>query len=81
MRAYAGTVPTEHWRMGSTEIVFEMFGRDKKTILHLQHRKWREDAAMFPECPMRWAIFLPSFTPFVETGSGRPHPHDLPVNI
>jgi hypothetical protein len=30
---------------------------------------------------MHWAIFLLSLKEFVETGRGRPHPHDMPVNI
>jgi uncharacterized protein YndB with AHSA1/START domain len=64
-----------------TDISFEIFRKDKKTVLHLRHSKWREDAAMFPECSMHWAIFLLSFKEFVETGRGRPHPHDMPVNI
>ena len=64
-----------------TEISFEIFRRDKKAVLHLRHTKWHEDAAMFPECSMHWAILLLSLKEFVETGRGRSHPHDLPVNI
>jgi len=64
-----------------TEISFDIFPRGEKTILHLRHSKWAEDAKMFPECSMHWAIFLLSLKEFVETGRGRPHPHDMPVNI
>jgi hypothetical protein len=35
---------------------------------------------MFPECSMHWAIYLLSLKEFVETGKGRPHPYDMPVN-
>jgi uncharacterized protein YndB with AHSA1/START domain len=65
----------------NTEIAFKMFRQDGQTFLHLRHSKWREDAKMFPECSMHWAIFLLSLKEFVETGKGRPHPHDMPVNI
>ena len=65
----------------NTEIAFEIFPPGEKTILHLRHSKWRETAEMFPECSMHWAIFLLSLKEFVETGRGRPHPHDMPVNI
>ena len=64
-----------------TEIQFVMFREDDKTYLHLRHSKWHEDADMFPECSMHWAIYLLSLKEFVETGKGRPHPYDLPVNI
>ena len=64
-----------------TEISFDISRGRKKTILHLRHSKWREEAAMFPECSMHWAIFLLSLKEFVEMGRGRPHPYDMPVNI
>jgi len=65
----------------NTEIEFKVFSKCGKTILHLRHSKWRENAAMFPECSMHWAIYLLSLKEFVETGKGRPHPYDLPVNM
>jgi uncharacterized protein YndB with AHSA1/START domain len=64
-----------------TEIEFKIFRKEGKTILHLRHSKWLEDAEMFPECSMHWAIFLLSLKEFVETGRGRPHPYDMPVNM
>jgi hypothetical protein len=30
---------------------------------------------------MHWAIYLLSLKEFVEMGTGRPHPYDMPVNI
>lgn len=65
----------------NTEIEFKIFREGDETFLHLRHSKWREDAKMFPECSMHWAIFLLSLKEFVETGQGRPHPYDMPVNI
>jgi len=65
----------------NTEIEFKIFREGDQTILHLRHSKWREDAKMFPECSMHWAIYLLSLKEFVETGRGRPHPYDMPVNI
>jgi uncharacterized protein YndB with AHSA1/START domain len=64
----------------NTEIAFNIFRQGAQTFLHLRHSKWREDAKMFPECSMHWAIFLLSLKEFVETGKGRPHPYDMPVN-
>jgi uncharacterized protein YndB with AHSA1/START domain len=65
----------------NTEIEFKIFREDDQTFLHLRHAKWREDAKMFPECSMHWAIYLLSLKEFVETGKGRPHPYDMPVNL
>jgi uncharacterized protein YndB with AHSA1/START domain len=63
-----------------TELEFRIFRQRDQTFLHLRHSKWREDAQMFPECSMHWAIYLLSLKEFVETGKGRPHPYDMPVN-
>ncbi|HZT23879.1 MAG TPA: SRPBCC domain-containing protein [Verrucomicrobiae bacterium] len=65
----------------NTEIEFKIFRRGEYSYLHLRHSKWRDDTEMFPECSMHWAIFLLSLKEFVETGRGRPHPYDMPVNI
>ncbi len=71
-----------HPQWVGTELSFELFPVDvRRTNLHLRHSKWRHDAAMFPECSMHWAIYLLSLKEFAETGRGRPHPHDLPVNL
>src|SRR5450631_330144 len=65
----------------NTDIEFHIIRESDKTILHLRHSKWQEDAKMFPECSMHWAIYLLSLKKFIETGKGRPHPYDMPVNI
>lgn len=65
----------------NTELEFRIFRQSDRAILHLRHSKWREDAKMFPECSMHWAIYLLSIKEFVETGKGRPHPYDMPVNV
>jgi len=64
-----------------TEVEFRIFQEQGKTLLHFRHSKWQEDAKSFPHCSMGWAIFLLSLKEFVETGKGRPHPFDMPVNL
>ena len=64
-----------------TEIEFKIFRDQAKTFLHFRHSKWQNDAKSFPHCSMGWAIFLLSLKEFVETGKGRPHPYDMPVNM
>ncbi len=64
-----------------TEIEFKIFREGDLTFLHFRHSKWREDAKAFPQTSMHWVIFLLSLKEFVETGKGRPHPYDMPVNL
>ena len=64
-----------------TDVEFKIFRDQGKTFLHFRHSKWKEDAQTFPHCSMGWAIFLISLKEFVETGKGRPHPYDMPINM
>jgi uncharacterized protein YndB with AHSA1/START domain len=64
-----------------TEIEFKIFQDQGRTFLHFRHSKWHEDAKAFPHCSIGWAIFLLSLKEFVESGKGRPHPYDMPVNL
>ena len=64
-----------------TEIEFKIFRDQGRTLLHFLHSRWQQDAKAFPHCSMGWAIFLLSLKEFVETGKGRPHPYDMPVNM
>ena len=65
----------------NTEIEWKSFREGDKTILHLRHSKWREDAIAFPQTSMHWVLFMLSLKEFVETGKGRPHPYDMPVGL
>lgn len=65
----------------NTELEFRVVRQSDWSILRFRHSRRREDAEMFPECSMHWAIYLLSLKEFVETGNGRPHPYDMPVNV
>ena len=64
-----------------TEIEFRILCDEGKMLLHFRHSKWKKDAKSFPHCSLGWAIFLLSLKEFVETGKGRPHPYDMPINL
>ena len=64
-----------------TDVQFRIFSDEGETFLHFRHSKWNENAKAFPHCSLGWAIFLLSLKEFVETGKGRPHPYDMPVNM
>jgi uncharacterized protein YndB with AHSA1/START domain len=64
-----------------TDLEFKILHKQGKAFLHLRHSIWREDAEAFPHCSLGWAIFLLSLKEYVETGKGRPHPYDMPINM
>jgi len=64
-----------------TDLEFKIFQDEGKMLLHFRHSQWSENAPSFAHCSMGWAIFLLSLKEFVETGKGRPHPYDMPINL
>ncbi len=44
------------------------------------HRNWREVVEATYHCSMKWATFLLSLREYVETGEGKPSPHDLKID-
>jgi len=64
-----------------TDVEFRIFRDQGRRLLHFRHSNWCEDAKQFAHCSMGWAIFLLSLKEFTETGKGRPHPYDMPVNM
>jgi len=49
-------------------------------IVMFSHRKWREEVEFMAHCSTKWATFLLSLRDLVETGEGKPSPHDLPIS-
>jgi uncharacterized protein YndB with AHSA1/START domain len=63
-----------------TEIEFLLSKEDDFTIVHFGHRQWRDDSEFMAHCSTKWATFLLSLRDLVETGRGRPAPHDLKIS-
>lgn len=63
-----------------TDIDFQLLHDDGFTIVHFGHRRWREESEFMAHCSTKWATFLLSLRDFVETGRGRPAPHDLKIS-
>ena len=75
------------WRCSSgpdewinTEISFDLSQQDDQTIIIFGHRNWREQVEFTAHCSMKWAVFLLSLREYVETGKGKPSPHDLKID-
>ncbi len=63
-----------------TDIGFQLSEQDNQTIVLFGHRNWREAVEFMSHCSMKWATFLLSLRDYVETGQGKPSPHDLKID-
>ncbi len=63
-----------------TDISFQLSQHDNQTIILFGHRNWREVVEFTAHCSMKWAVFLLSLREYVETGKGKPQPHDLKID-
>lgn len=68
----------EEWL--GTDITFRPSEQDGQTIVLFGHRNWREAVEATYHCSMKWATFLLSLREYVETGTGKPSPHDLKID-
>jgi uncharacterized protein YndB with AHSA1/START domain len=63
-----------------TDITFNLTQQDNQTIILFGHRNWREAVEATYHCSMKWATFLLSLRDYIETGKGKPSPHDLKID-
>lgn len=63
-----------------TNITFDLSLQDDQVIILFGHRNWRETIDFTAHCSMKWAVFLLSLRDYVETGKGKPSPHDLKID-
>jgi uncharacterized protein YndB with AHSA1/START domain len=63
-----------------TDITFDLSQHDGQTIIIFGHRNWQEEVDFKAHCSMKWAVFLLSLREYVETGKGKPSPHDLKID-
>jgi uncharacterized protein YndB with AHSA1/START domain len=76
-----------HWKFTAgpeewidTDVTFDLRQEDGYTIVIFGHRNWREEVEFKAHCSMKWAIFMLSLREFIETGDGRPSPHDIKID-
>lgn len=63
-----------------TDITFDLSLQDGQIIIIFGHRNWREAVESMAHCSTKWAVFLLSLREYVETGKGKPSPHDLKID-
>lgn len=63
-----------------TDIEFSLSRQDDYTIVLFGHRRWREEVEFTAHCSTKWATYLLSLRDLVETGKGKPAPHDVTIS-
>lgn len=63
-----------------TDVTFELRQEGEYTIVLFGHHNWREFVEFTAHCSTKWATFLLSLKELVETGQGRPSPHDVKID-
>ena len=60
-----------------TEFTFSLKRGDGQVYLRFRQAKWKEAGEFLAYCSTKWAAYLLGLKEFIETGTGRPYPHDL----
>ena len=63
-----------------TRICFDLVEQEHQVIVNFQHTDWKAATEMLAHCSTKWAVFLLSLKEYLETGTGQPFPHDIPIN-
>ena len=74
------TVGGEQGEWLNTRICFRLDAQDDQVVVNFEHTGWREPTEMLAHCSTKWAVFLLSLKEYLETGSGKPYPHDVQIN-
>jgi hypothetical protein len=62
-----------------THLSFALSEKDGRVHVRFRHADWKETTDFLAFCGMKWATFLLSLRESLETGVGRPNPHDLQI--
>lgn len=63
-----------------TEITFDLSEQDGQIIVLFGHKGWPDVVEFMAHCSTKWAVFLLSLREYIETGKGKPSPHDLKID-
>jgi len=64
----------------NTRICFDLEELDDQVMVNFQHADWQQATEMLAHCSTKWAVFLLSLKDYLETGAGKPFPHDIKIN-
>jgi hypothetical protein len=84
-----GNIPDKfvEWTVGGdagewldTRICFELEELEDQVMVDFQHTDWKAETRFLAHCSTKWAVFMLSLKDYLETGTGKPFPHDIHIN-
>lgn len=60
-----------------TKFTFTLKEEGGQVYLRFRQAEWKEAGDFLAFCSTKWALFLIGLKEYVESGTGRPYPHDL----
>ena len=64
----------------NTRICFALAEQENQVMVNFQHTDWNAATEFLAHCSTKWGVFLLSLKDYLETGTGKPFPHDIPIN-
>jgi uncharacterized protein YndB with AHSA1/START domain len=74
---HSGDMPAE-WQ--GTEVSFELTEVEGQVFVRFRHSHWEQASDFLAHCSSKWGVFLLSLKDAIETGTGRPFPHDIHID-
>jgi uncharacterized protein YndB with AHSA1/START domain len=78
---------TVHWRFISgpqewlgTDAIFELYQDGEYSIVLFGHKNWSQGGEFMAHCNTKWGTFMLSLKELLETGQGKPSPHDVKID-
>ena len=84
-----GNTPDKYveWTVGGdagewldTRICFDLEELEDQVMVNFRHTDWKAETPFLAHCSTKWAVFMLSLKDYLETGNGKPFPHDIHIN-
>jgi hypothetical protein len=63
-----------------TCIRFDLEQLEDQVMINFQHTGWKAETPFLAHCCTKWGVFMLSLKDYLETGTGKPFPHDIHIN-
>lgn len=63
-----------------TRVSFDLKQEDDYTVVLFKQAGWQEASEFMHHCTTKWGTFLLSLKQLADTGTGAPHPEDVPIS-
>jgi hypothetical protein len=74
------TVAGEAGEWLDTRICFRLDEAQGQVMVNFQHADWKQATDFLAHCSTKWGVFMLSLKDYLETGTGKPFPHDIHIN-